>query len=156
MSTLYIALTIALVFISIAIVVLVLLQKGKGAEAGAAFGAGASGTVFGARGTGSFLTRATAVLATLFFMNCLALAYLSGQRTGPESLLQEETGEAGGGPAQLLPDGELDDSLPVFDGAQPEATDFDELPALDDAGPEAADPDGLPALDTTGEEEGGQ
>lgn len=89
MTNLYIALTMVLVFVAIAIIALVLLQKGKGADAGAAFGAGASGTVFGARGSTNFLSRATAVMAVLFFSTCLGLAYLSTQRTGPESLLED-------------------------------------------------------------------
>jgi preprotein translocase subunit SecG len=63
------------------IVGLVLLQRGKGAEAGTGFGAGASGTVFGARGSANFLSRATGILTALFFASSLALAYLSTQRT---------------------------------------------------------------------------
>ena len=63
--------------IAVAIIGLILLQQGKGADAGAAFGSGASGTVFGARGSASFLSRATAVLATLFFITSLSLAYLA-------------------------------------------------------------------------------
>ncbi len=55
------------VLLSIALIALVLLQHGKGADAGAAFGSGASATVFGARGSGNFLTKATAIIATLFF-----------------------------------------------------------------------------------------
>jgi preprotein translocase subunit SecG len=55
---------------------LVLLQHGKGAQAGAAFGSGASQTVFGSQGSGGFLSQATAVLATLFFLMNLVLAYL--------------------------------------------------------------------------------
>jgi len=62
------------VLMGITIIGLVLLQQGKGADMGAAFGAGASGTVFGAAGGGSFFTRATAVLATLFFANSLLLS----------------------------------------------------------------------------------
>ncbi|MEL7537536.1 MAG: preprotein translocase subunit SecG [Pseudomonadota bacterium] len=89
MSTLYVTLTIVLVFVSIALIALVLLQKGKGADAGAAFGAGASGTVFGARGSTNFLSRSTALLATVFFVVCLALAYLSADRSGPGSLLDD-------------------------------------------------------------------
>ncbi|MEM1262710.1 MAG: preprotein translocase subunit SecG [Pseudomonadota bacterium] len=89
MSTLYVSLTILLVFVSIALIALVLLQKGKGADAGAAFGAGASGTVFGARGSTNFLSRSTSLLATVFFAVCLALAYLSAQRSEPSSLLDE-------------------------------------------------------------------
>jgi len=66
------------------IVGLVLLQRGKGADAGAGFGAGASGTVFGARGSASFLSRTTGILAALFFVTSLTLAYLGG-RTGPST-----------------------------------------------------------------------
>jgi preprotein translocase subunit SecG len=76
------------VLIAAMIVGLVLLQRGKGADAGTGFGAGASGTVFGARGSATFFSRATAVLATLFFVTSLALAYLSTQRTAPTSLLE--------------------------------------------------------------------
>ena len=76
--------------IALGIIALVLLQRGKGADAGAGFGAGASGTVFGARGSGSFFSRATAVLATAFFASSLMLAYLSSQRPeAPESLLED-------------------------------------------------------------------
>ena len=76
------------VLIAALIVALVLLQRGKGADAGTGFGAGASGTVFGARGSATFFSRATAVLATLFFVTSLALAYLATQRTAPASLLR--------------------------------------------------------------------
>ena len=64
---------------AVGIVGLVLLQRGKGAEAGAGFGAGASGTVFGARGSSSFLSRSTAILAALFFVTSLSLAYLGSR-----------------------------------------------------------------------------
>ncbi len=60
-----------------AIVALVLLQRGKGADAGAGFGAGASGTVFGARGSATFFSKLTAVLATLFFLTSMSLAWFS-------------------------------------------------------------------------------
>ncbi len=59
------------------IVSLVLLQRGKGADAGAGFGAGASGTVFGARGSATFFSKLTAVLATLFFMTSISLAWFA-------------------------------------------------------------------------------
>ena len=75
------------VLLSIALIALVLLQHGKGADAGAAFGSGASATVFGARGSGNFLTKATAVIATLFFLTCLGLAFLASNRQAPESVL---------------------------------------------------------------------
>jgi preprotein translocase subunit SecG len=79
---------VAHVFVALMIIGLVLLQRGKGAEAGTGFGAGASGTVFGARGSANFLSRATGLLATVFFITSLALAYLSTQRTAPASLLE--------------------------------------------------------------------
>ena len=60
---------------SFAIIGLVLIQRGKGAEAGAGFGAGASGTVFGAKGASTALSKATAVFAAIFMINSLALAY---------------------------------------------------------------------------------
>ena len=59
------------------IVALVLLQRGKGADAGAGFGSGASGTVFGARGSATFFSKLTAVLATLFFMTSMSLAWFA-------------------------------------------------------------------------------
>ena len=71
------------VLLSISLIVLILMQHGKGADAGAAFGSGASATVFGARGSGNFMTRATTLIAILFFIVCLALAYLSSNRADP-------------------------------------------------------------------------
>src|SRR4030095_2853279 len=68
-------LTILQVISAFAIVALVLLQRGKGADAGAGFGAGASGTVFGARGSATFFSKLTAVLATLFFATSMTLAW---------------------------------------------------------------------------------
>src|ERR1700742_2762913 len=69
-------LTIVQVFASLAIIGLVLLQRGKGAEAGAGFGSGASGTVFGARGASTALSRATAIFAAIFMLNSLLLTYM--------------------------------------------------------------------------------
>ena len=75
--------------IALLIIALVLLQKGKGAEAGAAFGSGASDTVFGAKGSSNFFSRPTAILATAFFVSSLSLAYLSSQQADvPDSLLE--------------------------------------------------------------------
>ena len=67
------------VLIAISLIGLVLIQHGKGADMGAAFGSGASSTVFGSRGAGSFLTRVTAILAALFFVTNLGLAILATQ-----------------------------------------------------------------------------
>ena len=76
------------VVIAVALVGLVLIQQGKGADAGAAFGGGASQTVFGSQGTGSFLTRATTLLAIVFFVTSFSLALFAKQRA-------EVAGEAG-------------------------------------------------------------
>ena len=73
---------------AVAIVALVLLQQGKGADAGAAFGAGGSGTVFGARGAASFLTRSTAVLALVFFLTSLGLAWFASQQVERRSVVE--------------------------------------------------------------------
>jgi preprotein translocase subunit SecG len=79
------------VLLSISIIGLVVLQRGKGADAGAGFGSGASGTVFGARGSSTFFSKLTAVLATCFFVTSLSLAYLASHRgaTGPKSLVEQ-------------------------------------------------------------------
>jgi preprotein translocase subunit SecG len=76
------------VLLAMGITGLVLIQHGKGADAGAAFGSGASATVFGARGSTSFLSRSTAVLATLFFINSLTLAYLASHQTPDQSVVE--------------------------------------------------------------------
>ncbi len=68
------------VLLGLGVVGLVLMQQGKGADAGAAFGTGSSGSVFGAQGAASFLSRATAILATLFFMTSLGLAVLNSKQ----------------------------------------------------------------------------
>ena len=77
------------VLLALMIIGLVLLQRGKGAEAGAGFGSGASGTVFGARGTSTLFSKLTAVFAALFFVTSLSLAYLGTRSPGePTSVLE--------------------------------------------------------------------
>jgi|ERR1700690_80725 preprotein translocase subunit SecG len=78
---------------------LVLLQHGKGADMGAAFGSGASGSLFGASGSANFLSRATAVLATVFFVTSMGLTYFSLQNTKPTDLMQKRAAL----PAQKVP-----------------------------------------------------
>jgi preprotein translocase subunit SecG len=68
------------VLVALGIIGLVLLQHGKGADVGAAFGSGASGSVFGATGSANFLSRATAILAVIFFSTSLGLAYLASHK----------------------------------------------------------------------------
>jgi len=77
------------VIIAVSLVALVLLQQGKGADAGAAFGAGASGTVFGSKGSSSFLTRTTGVLATLFFITSLTLFVLATETKTVSSVVDQ-------------------------------------------------------------------
>ena len=68
------------VLLGLGIIGLILMQQGKGADAGAAFGTGSAGSVFGAQGAASFLSRATAILATLFFITSLGLAVINGHK----------------------------------------------------------------------------
>ena len=77
------------VITAIVIVVLILLHKGKGADMGSAFGAGASGTLFGAKGSANFLSRTTAVLASVFFITSLTLAYLNKGTVVSDSVLDQ-------------------------------------------------------------------
>jgi len=125
--------------IALGIIALVLLQRGKGADAGAAFGAGASGTVFGSRGSGSFFSRATAVLATAFFASSLTLAYLSSQRGGEEeSLLEGAPAVEAEQPApeeEVVPDTDTDMPVlePVEDTIDTAEDDAEgDMPALED------------------------
>ncbi len=74
-------------FLAIGLIGLVLIQHGKGADAGAAFGGGSSGTVFGAQGSGSFLTKATGFLAGVFFLTSLTLAWYAMQTTDQPGLM---------------------------------------------------------------------
>ncbi|WP_042301921.1 preprotein translocase subunit SecG [Paraburkholderia kururiensis] len=70
---------------ALGVIGLVLLQHGKGADMGAAFGSGASGSLFGASGSANFLSRTTAVLATVFFVSTLALTYLGSYHSKPSA-----------------------------------------------------------------------
>lgn len=79
------------VLAAVGLIALVLLQQGKGADMGAAFGSGASQTLFGSRGTANFLTRATAILATVFFLSNLTLAYLATDHSRPASVTERAT-----------------------------------------------------------------
>jgi preprotein translocase subunit SecG len=92
------------VLLAFMIVGLVLLQRGKGAEAGAGFGSGASGTVFGARGTSTLFSKLTAVFAALFFATSLTLAYLGTHSAAePTSVLERAARDAASTPAQSTP-----------------------------------------------------
>jgi len=140
-------LTVVHLVLALSLVGLVLLQHGKGADAGAAFGSGASSTVFGARGSGSFLTRSTAALATLFFVTSIALAYYSAQVGEPEGLMdqvdiqgppvlpqQDDTGDLPVAPGDL--DGP---PVPLSESPAPRASADTDLPPLPAAGEPAVD-----------------
>jgi preprotein translocase subunit SecG len=91
------------VLICLALVGLVLIQQGQGADAGAAFGSGASATVFGSRGAGSFLTRLTAGLATALFLTSLVLAYMGAHTSGPTSVTDKIAPPPASQPAPVVP-----------------------------------------------------
>ena len=118
------------VLIAIAMVAFILVQRGAGATAGAAFGSGASGTVFGARGAGSFLSRTTWVLATLFCVLSLSMAVIVSRTVAAPDT---EVGVVGS--PQVEEPVEQDDSAG--------------LPQLDDLGQDSD----LPELDTAIQEE---
>jgi preprotein translocase subunit SecG len=109
---LYNILLIVQILVALGIIGLVLIQHGKGADAGAAFGGGASGTVFGSNGSGNFLTKLTTGLAALFFANSLMLAWLVAHPDG-----------AGGGsiiPTQVVAPADLtNNSTPAIKNTTP-------------------------------------
>ena len=82
-------LVIVHLFLAIGLVGLILIQHGKGADMGAAFGSGASATVFGSRGASNFLSRTTGILAAVFFVTSLTLAYFAMQTNEPETLMAD-------------------------------------------------------------------
>jgi preprotein translocase subunit SecG len=130
------------------IVGLVLLQRGKGADAGTGFGAGASGTVFGARGSASFLSRATAALATTFFVTSLALAFFANEPSAPDSVL-ERTLPCRTQPApQAVPQEQDLDSPPAVPENVPgqEVPDISDAPAPDAPAPGASNADSPPPV----------
>lgn len=87
------------VLAALALVGLILLQHGKGADVGAAFGSGASGSLFGASGSANFLSRTTAILAIVFFVTSLGLTYFSSQKTEHKGVMAKQPAA----PAQSLP-----------------------------------------------------
>ena len=100
----YTILVVIQVVVALALIGLILVQHGKGADAGAAFGSGASGTVFGAKGSANFMTRATASLATVFFAISLTLAYLINGASTPTGSVTDQVPQQAPG-SSLLSDG---------------------------------------------------
>ena len=131
------------VLIAIAMVALVLVQRGAGATAGAAFGSGASGTVFGARGAGNFLTRSTWILGTLFCAISLTMAVMVSRTAATP---QTDLGVVASTPAASQPAEDSADSVappPSAEGAQTDLPPI-ELP-VETGSPGAAED--LPAFD---------
>jgi preprotein translocase subunit SecG len=147
------------VLVAIAMVAFILVQRGPGATAGAAFGSGASGTVFGSRGAGSFLSRSTWVLASLFCLISLVMAVVvSRDLAAPET----DLGVVGAtapveAPIEAPVDGTGDgqDGLPAMDDPDSDLPmiDLGEVGALDDAEGQSPGPAGdLPDLETAPED----
>ncbi|MHB8665930.1 MAG: preprotein translocase subunit SecG [Burkholderiales bacterium] len=111
------------VLVAISIIFLVLLQHGKGADMGAAFGSGSSGSLFGATGSANFLSRTTAVLAAVFFLTSLGLAYLATHRpqTSGGSVMQGVTAPPAPAPR---PAGDVPQPTDVPKPALPKANDL--------------------------------
>ena len=117
------------VLIAAGIIGLILMQQGKGADMGAAFGSGASGTVFGARGSGNFLTRTTAILATLFFISSLTLFILATKTEEPESVVDQLEQQQVEKPA---PASATDSEVPVADESAAPGKAGQKSPAIPD------------------------
>ena len=90
MEILFSAILTAHILAAVGVIGLVLVQHGKGADMGAAFGSGASGSLFGATGSANFLSRATAVLATVFFVTSLTLAYIASNKPKTTGSVMQE------------------------------------------------------------------
>lgn len=97
------------ILVALVIIGLVLMQHGKGADMGAAFGSGASGSLFGATGSANFLSRTTGVLAAVFFATSLALAYVASSKPKTTGSVMQETVQSqpavGGGETPVVPAG---------------------------------------------------
>jgi preprotein translocase subunit SecG len=91
------------VLVGLGVIGLVLLQHGKGADMGAAFGSGASGSLFGASGSANFLSRTTAVLATVFFLTSLGMSYIANGRPKAGASVMEQVEVPAVAPEQQAP-----------------------------------------------------
>lgn len=119
------------VLLGIGIIGLVLMQQGKGADAGAAFGSAGSGSVFGAQGSASFLSRTTAIFATLFFITSLGLAFLGGYQnkrtdiivdTPAAPVVQEDVPLSQMAPKDVVPVATLPEAPALKEIAEPATT----------------------------------
>jgi preprotein translocase subunit SecG len=102
-----------------ALVGFVLLQHGKGADMGAAFGSGSSGSLFGAAGSANFLSRTTAILATIFFVTSLGLTYFGSMHSGPRDIMKEGATPTAPAPAPVAKDSKDSKPSDVPQGTAP-------------------------------------
>ena len=140
------------VLVAIALIVMVLLHRGRGAEVGAVFSGGGASSVFGSGGAHSFLTRTVAILAAVFLINSLVLAYLANRDFSTRSVLDEagiefESG-AGTTPTQVIGD---DADMPPTEGA--DMNDMNGMDGMDDmdGASEAGGMGGMDGMDETGD-----
>lgn len=117
------------VLAALCVIGLVLIQQGKGADMGASFGAGASQTLFGSRGTGNVLTRATAILATIFFATSLALSVVAKNHAASAGLVDMPVQNAAEVPAANVPAKAVDEVPTVEHNSAPAAGDVPSVPA---------------------------
>ncbi|MEC4747896.1 preprotein translocase subunit SecG [Methylomicrobium sp. Wu6] len=141
----YQAIIIIHVLLGLGIIGLVLMQQGKGADAGAAFGTGASGSVFGAQGAASFLSRTTAILATLFFATSLGLAVFNGHRGGVTDIMSGAAGEKESLELPSVEGAKIDTTVPTAPQPSTDAAPVTPAPVVADKPAEAVAPVAEPA-----------
>lgn len=117
------------VLAAICVITLVLIQQGKGADMGASFGAGASQTLFGGRGSGNALTRATAILAAVFFATSLGLSVAAKHRAERAGLVDMPVPAAAEVPVAPAPAKSVDDVPTVEHNSAPAAGEVPSAPA---------------------------
>ncbi|HJV83132.1 MULTISPECIES: preprotein translocase subunit SecG [Oxalobacteraceae] len=122
MSALFTVIVVVQVLAAIAIIGLVLLQHGKGADMGAAFGSGASGSLFGATGSSNFLSKSTGVAAAIFFSATLALAFVGNKRTGVSAGVMEKLPSAPTATVPATPAPATNDKAPAQGAAASSTT----------------------------------
>lgn len=131
METLQTLLLALQVLCAVSLIGFILIQHGKGADAGAAFGSGASTTVFGAQGSGNFLTKTTTALAVVFLLNSLALAWIAKERSleaRQVTFAIDAQGPASEGAGAAPDEAGLDPAAAEFDAAPAPGSDVPALP----------------------------
>ena len=107
---------------ALAVIGLVLLQHGKGADVGAAFGSGSAGSVFGSAGSANFLSRATAILAVVFFLSSLGLTYISVRKSDHKDVMATPAAPTksvpSDAPVPSVPAGQAAPAAPAGDGSR--------------------------------------